>query len=80
LGVSLSDPQAGCRAFSRAAAAKLDWQQDKMAHCSEIMQLAVKNDLRVTEVPVTIIYRSFGQRFSGGVKILEEFFLGIFTR
>ena len=80
LGVSLSDPQTGCRAFSKEAAVKLNWQQDKMAHCSEIMRLAVKNNLRVREVPITVVYHSFGQHFSGGVKILEEFFLGIFTK
>ena len=80
LGVSLSDPQSGCRAFSRPAAKELNWQQDRMAHCSEIMQLAAKSGSRVKEVPITIIYHNFGQHFSSGLKILEEFFLGIFTR
>ena len=79
LGINLSDPQAGFRAFSYEAARKLNWQQDRMAHCSEIMHLAFKNKLRVQEIPITIIYRDFGQRFSGGLMILKEFFLGIFT-
>lgn len=80
LGINLTDPQSGFRAFSREAAEKLNWQQDKMAHCSEIMRLAFKNKLRAQEAPITIIYRNFGQRFSGGFKILEEFFLGVFTK
>jgi len=80
LSVNLSDPQSGFRAFSRAAAEKLNWRQDRMAHCSEIMHLAFKNKLRAQEAPVTIIYRDFGQKFLGGVKILEEFFLGLFTK
>ncbi|MFA6551837.1 MAG: glycosyltransferase family 2 protein [Patescibacteria group bacterium] len=79
LGVNLSDPQAGFRAMARSAAKKLNWRQDRMAHCSEIMHLASKNKLRAQEVPITIIYHDFGQRFSGGVRILKEFFLGIFT-
>ena len=79
LGVNLSDPQSGFRAFSREAAKKLNWQQDRMAHCSEIMHLAFKNKLRVREVPMTIIYHNFGQRLHHGFKILGEFFLGIFT-
>jgi len=80
LGINLTDPQAGFRAFSGAAAKKINWQQDRMAHCSEIMQLAFKHKLRIREVPITVIYRTFGQKFSGGLKILEELFLGILTK
>jgi len=78
--VTLSDPQAGFRAFSTNAYKKLEWQQDGMAHCSEIMHNAFRSDLRTKEVPITVIYRDFGQKFSGGFKILKDMFIGKFTR
>ncbi|MFA5317894.1 MAG: glycosyltransferase family 2 protein [Patescibacteria group bacterium] len=78
--VQLSDPQAGFRAFSREAYKKIEWQQDRMAHCSEIMRNAFKNKLRIKEVPITVIYKDFGQKFSGGFRILKDMFIGRFTR
>lgn len=74
-GIKLTDPQSGLRAFSAHAGAKLNWQEDRMAHCSEILALAYQNQLRIKEVPMTVIYHHFGQRFSGGFKILKDLFL-----
>ena len=79
-GVRLSDPQAGLRAFRAEAFAKIHWRQDRMAHCSEIIFNAFHNKLRIVEVPITVIYREFGQRFSGGLKIVKEMLLGSFTK
>jgi glycosyltransferase involved in cell wall biosynthesis len=76
LGVKLTDPQSGFRALSREAAKKIRIKQDGMSHCSEILYKARKENLRVKEIPITVIYHDFGQRFSGGFKILKELFLG----
>jgi len=75
LGVNLTDPQSGFRALSRMAAKKIIIENDGKAHCSEIMHKAVKYNLRIKEVPITVIYYNFGQRFSGGIDILKELFL-----
>lgn len=75
LGVTLTDPQSGFRAFTAAAAPRLDWQQDGMAHASEILGLAARSGLRVAEVPITVVYHRFGQKFSGGLRILKDLFL-----
>ena len=78
--IKLTDPQAGFRALSREAAQKIDWQQDRMAHCSEIMHQTFKNKLKIVEVPITVIYHDFGQKFGGRVKILKEMLIGAFTK
>lgn len=74
--IRLTDPQSGFRAFNRRAAFLLDWQQDRMAHCNEILIAAHRQPLRIQEVPITVTYHEFGQKFSGGFKILRDLFLG----
>ncbi len=76
LGIRLSDPQSGFRVLSSSAAQQIDITQDRMAHCSEIMSQAFRLKLRIKEVPITVFYRDFGQRFSGGLRILRDLFLG----
>ncbi len=73
--INLADPQSGFRAMTRFSAIKINWQQDQMAHCSEILYQAVKRDLRIKEVPISVIYHNFGQKFSNGIKILVDLFL-----
>lgn len=73
--IDLTDPQSGFRAMTKVVAKKIDWQQDRMAHCSEILYQAIKYNFRIKEVPIKIIYNDFGQRFSGGVRILVDLFL-----
>lgn len=75
-GSNLTDPQSGFRALSRAAAEKITINQDRMAHCSEIIVQAFRYKLKIKEAPITVIYRDFGQRFSGGLKIIKDLFLG----
>lgn len=75
--IDLTDPQSGFRAMSASAAKKITWQQDRMAHCSEIMCAVKKNNLRVLEVPVQVIYHNFGQSFLGGLKILKDLFMAM---
>ncbi|PIR13221.1 hypothetical protein COV49_02910 [Candidatus Falkowbacteria bacterium CG11_big_fil_rev_8_21_14_0_20_39_10] len=79
LGVNLTDPQSGFRAMNRRAAKTIKINHDRMAHCSEIIHKAFKNNLRVKEIPITVIYRNFGQRFSGGLKIIKDLMLGKLT-
>jgi hypothetical protein len=74
--LNLSDPQSGFRVMTISAAKELDWQQDRMAHCSEILFLAHKRGLNIAEIPITVIYNDFGQRLGGGFKILKELLLG----
>lgn len=75
IGRSLSDPQCGFRAMSKEAAKKIKIRQNGMAHNSEIIHEAFKNNLRIKEISITVIYRDFGQRFSGGIKIIKDLIL-----
>jgi len=75
LGIKLTDPQSGFRAMSAQVARKIDWQQDRMAHCSEILFEVNRANFKIKEVPITVIYHNFGQCFSDGLKILKDLFL-----
>lgn len=82
LNVSLSDPQSGFRALSKKAVEKIRIENDGMAHCSEILYKVFKNNFKVKEVPITVIYRGFGQgilsgrgRGSGGLKVIRDLLL-----
>ncbi|MFA6306831.1 MAG: glycosyltransferase family 2 protein [Patescibacteria group bacterium] len=75
--VNLTDPQSGFRAMSAEAARRISWKQDRMAHCSEIMFEVKKNNFKVKEIPIKVIYHNFGQSFSGGLKILKDLFIAM---
>ncbi|MDP3900294.1 MAG: glycosyltransferase family 2 protein [bacterium] len=79
-GIKLTDPQSGLRAFRASAMKDIDWQQDKMAHCSEILHNAHKNNLKIKEVPITVVYYDFGQKFSGGFAIIKDIIFGKFLK
>jgi glycosyltransferase involved in cell wall biosynthesis len=72
LGVKSSDPQSGFRAMTRDTAQRIQIINDEYAHCSEIIAKAFAYKLRIKEVPMTVIYRDFGQGFAGGLKILKD--------
>ena len=72
LGIKLSDPQNGFRAMSRLAAEKIRISNREMAHNSEIQIKAFREKLRVTEVPITVVYHHFGQKLSGGFKVAKD--------
>lgn len=74
-GISLTDPQSGFRALSRAALEKVKIENERMAHCSEIIFKTFKNNLKIREVPITVIYRDFGQDLKDGLKIIKDLFL-----
>ncbi|MBN2854392.1 glycosyltransferase family 2 protein [Patescibacteria group bacterium] len=75
LGIKLSDPQNGFRAMNRQTAEKIRIMNREMAHNSEIQAKAFSYKLRVAEVPITVIYHRFGQKLSGGFKIIKDLFL-----
>ena len=70
--IRLSDPQSGFRVLNRQSALKLKIENDGMAHCSEIIYRLFKNKERVIEVPITVIYHEYGQKLSGGFKIIRD--------
>ncbi len=77
-GANLTDPQSGFRAMNRKAFSSLEIEQDKMAHCSEIIFKTFNNKIPSKEVAITVIYNDFGQKFSGGIKIFKDLLLGKF--
>ena len=73
---NVTDPQSGARAMSRHAAEKIDFHQDMAAHCSEILRLVTRSDLRWKEVPVKVTYTAEtlkkGQKFTEAFRILWQ--------
>lgn len=80
---SVTDPQSGLRAFKANATEKLQFQQDGMAHCSEILRLATR-ELRWKEVPVVVSYSQEtlqkGQFRGGVVGIIWQLLIGSFRK
>jgi glycosyltransferase involved in cell wall biosynthesis len=75
LGIKTTDPQNGFRALSRKALKKIAIKNNGMAHCSEILFKTKEYNLKFKEIPTTVIYNDFGQRSSGGFKILKDLFM-----
>ena len=81
----LTDPQSGYRAFSAAAARVVDFRQDRMAHCSEILRLVTRSKtLRWQEVPVRVRYTADsmrkGQKPWDAARIAWQLLMGAFTK
>lgn len=76
--IKLTDPQSGFRAFRANVYSQLAWNQNGMAHCSEILYRAHKANLKIVEVPITVRYFEYGQKLSGGFKILKDLFVAYF--
>lgn len=70
--IKLTDPQSGFRVLNRQAAEKIRIKNDGMAHCSEILHQLFSKNIKVVEVPITVIYHEFGQKFSGGIRIIKD--------
>ena len=89
LGVprKVTDPQSGLRAMTAEAARQIDFRQDRMAHCSEILRLVTRSKLRWVEVPVRVHYTAEtlakGQNGMSpplaAFKIVWELFIGAFS-
>ncbi|MEI6378403.1 MAG: glycosyltransferase family 2 protein [Candidatus Falkowbacteria bacterium] len=74
-GIRLTDPQSGFRVMSAATASRLEWRQDRMAHCTEILALISEHQFKVEEVPITVLYHGYGQRMADGYKIVFDLIL-----
>jgi len=78
--VAVSDPHNGFRAFSRAAAQQIRITQDRMAHCSEIVEQLRPLGLRWCEVPVTVRYTratlAKGQSSWNAIRIVGDLLAG----
>jgi glycosyltransferase involved in cell wall biosynthesis len=78
----MTDPQSGLRAMTANAARQIDFHQDRMAHCSEILRLVTRSELRWREVPVRVSYTQAtlakGNQTSDAFKIVWHLLLGMF--
>lgn len=76
----VTDPQSGMRAMTREAALIVDFHQDRMAHCSEILRLVTRSRLRWREVPIRVRYTAEslakGQRSADALKIVWQLLIG----
>ena len=64
LGKKITDPSSGFRAFRMDAMASIRLHEDQY-HTSELIIEAVKNGLRIGEVPITILKRKHGKSKKG---------------
>ncbi|MDD5577896.1 MAG: glycosyltransferase family 2 protein [Methylobacter sp.] len=75
-GIWLTDAHNGLRVLTADAAKKIRLQQNRMAHASELIDLAAWLKLRVVEHPVTIEYTPYslakGQKLSNSISILTD--------
>jgi glycosyltransferase involved in cell wall biosynthesis len=78
--IKTTDPQGGFRAFKASVAGKIKIEQDGMAHCSEILAKAFQSKLKIKEVPITVLYHHFGQKFSGGLKTVKDLLFSKITK
>ncbi len=76
----LSDVHNGFRILTRRALDSIHITQDRMAHATEIVALAKKNNLKYIEFPVTVRYSEYGQGVGGGVKIIQDLLLDRFIK
>jgi glycosyltransferase involved in cell wall biosynthesis len=73
-GIKTSDPQSGFRAMTVETVKKIVIENNHMAHCTEILAKAYNYKLKIKEVPITVIYKRYGQKFFGGFKIIKDLF------
>jgi len=77
-GLHLSDVHNGFRILNKKALEKIVITQDRMAHATEIPALIKKHNLSYIEFPVKVTYHEYGQRTSGGVRVLRDLLVGKF--
>ena len=77
-GLALTDTHNGLKVFSRLAAQMIRIRQNRMAHCSEILEEIAEKKLRAVEVPCTVVYTEYskrkGQRWTGAFSIVADLF------
>lgn len=74
--LGLSDAHNGLRAFNRKVAEEMNIRMNGMSHASEIVTMIDRQDWRVDEEPVDILYTEYsmskGQSLINGVNILAD--------
>ena len=78
-GSRLRDAHNGFRILNRRALHAIHITHDRMAHATEIAAQVNAAGLWYIEFPVKVMYREYGQGFTGGVKILKDLVLGKFV-
>lgn len=80
---TVTDPQTGLRAFPAATGRMLDFHQDGMAHCSEILRIAT-HKFRWKEVPIQVSYSretlAKGQHRGGTWGVVWQLLVGAFRK
>lgn len=79
-GCLLTDAHNGFRILSKNALEMIRITQDRMAHNTEIVRQIRKYNLRYLEFPVEVRYHTYGQGVVGGVRIVRDLLLGLFTK
>ncbi|MCA9302895.1 MAG: glycosyltransferase family 2 protein [Phycisphaerales bacterium] len=72
LGLTLTDGFCGFKAHRVDAMKKLDLTETGYAFPMQLWVQAVANGLRITEIPVELIYNDLTRTFGGGLDIAEE--------
>ncbi len=76
----ITDAHNGLRAFTRAAAERLDISMDRMEHASEVLDIIRRCRLRFREVPVQIRYTDYslgkGQSARDALRVLLHYLIG----
>lgn len=84
-GIKLTDAHNGLRAFTREAWQLMQFQQDRMAYSSEVIDELARLKLAAVEVPVTVRYTDYSRKSSKQgrfpvLRILRDMFVGRLTR
>ena len=61
-GVVTTDSQSGLRAFSKKALNVVDFKGERMDFSSEILLEAKRNNLKIAEVPIRVIYSEYSRK------------------
>lgn len=83
-GIKLTDVHNGFRILTRRFLADFEFQQNRMAHASEILNHISHNKLNYLEYPVTITYSQHsvrkGQKHTNALRIILELFTGLVSK
>ena len=63
-GRKLSDTESGFRAFSRKALTEITLKEQGMAACAEAISVASAKGLKITEIPVSVVYTRDGSTYN----------------
>ncbi|MEK7625015.1 MAG: glycosyltransferase family 2 protein [Patescibacteria group bacterium] len=79
-GCLLTDAHNGFRILSKNALEKVRITHDRMAHNTEVIRQIRKLGLSYLEFPVEVRYHTYGQGVVGGVAIVRDLLVGLFTK